>query len=91
MLTAEGEVRLDEAGALREGAYYSAGMRAALGICIRLALVETLFEREKPVLVLDDPFVDMDEENLSLARAFLSALKQEYQIVYLTCHESRLL
>lgn len=91
VLTAEGEVRLDEAGALREGAYYSAGMRAALGICIRLALVETLFEREKPVLVLDDPFVDMDEENLSLARAFLSALKQEYQIVYLTCHESRLL
>ncbi len=91
VLTAEGEVRLDEAGALREGAYYSAGMRAALGVCMRLALIETLFEREKPTLILDDPFVDMDERNFALAGAFLSALKEEYQIVYFTCHESRLL
>ena len=91
VLTAEGEMRLDEAGALREGAYYSAGMRAALGICIRLALIENLFERETPPLILDDPFVDMDEENLRLAKTFLRALQVRYQIVYLTCHESRLL
>ena len=90
VLTAEGEVRLDEAGALREGAYYSAGMRAALGVCIRLALIETLFEGEKPAVILDDPFVDMDEENLALALAFLKAIKEEYQLVYLTCHQSRL-
>ena len=91
VLTAEGEMRLDEAGAFREGAYYSAGMRAVLGICIRLALIEGLFERETPPLILDDPLVDMDEENLRLAKTFIRALQTNYQIVYLTCHESRLL
>ncbi len=90
VLTAEGEIRLDEAGALREGGYYSAGMRAALGICIRLALLERLFEGEKIPLILDDPFVDMDEGNLRLAKQFLLGLHREYQVVYLTCHESRL-
>jgi|GEM_PF-2415107 len=91
VLTADGEVRLDEAGEYREGAYYSAGMRAALGICIRLALVERLFEKETPALILDDPFVDMDEENLAIAKAFLGRLQKEYQLIYLTCHKSRLL
>ena len=79
-----------------EGAYHdiqaqSEGYGDAIGISMRLALLDTMYEKEKPVIILDDPFVGMDEEKLAGTRRLLEAISQHYQILYMTCHESRLM
>jgi uncharacterized protein YhaN len=56
---------------------------------MHLALTDSLFPGEKPPLILDDPFVNLDEENLCRAKEILNALSQSRQILHLTCHESR--
>ncbi len=70
--------------------YFSAGYKDLLGICARFALIDALFEEEKPFLVLDDPFVNLDKGKLDNALDLLSQVSKQYQIIYLTCHDSRM-
>ncbi len=79
-----------EAGAsLRGSEYFSVGNRDFVGICIRLALVEALFEEEKPFVILDDPFVNLDDTRVDNVKRLLHRLGEEYQVLYLVCHSSR--
>lgn len=48
-----------------ETKWLSAGYQDLLGICMRLALVDAMYPKEKPFLVLDDPFVNLDEEKMA--------------------------
>ena len=79
-----------------EGEYHdiqaqSEGYGEAIGICMRLALLDTMYKNEKPFIVLDDPFFQMDETRLNGARKLMDAVAEKYQIIYMTCHESRAL
>ena len=56
---------------------------------MRLALCDALFVDEEPFLVLDDPFANLDDENMTRARELLNTLAKERQILYLACHSSR--
>ena len=56
---------------------------------MRLALVEAMYQEEKPFLILDDPFVNLDDDKLEQGKKMLSRLSGEYQTIYFTCHESR--
>ncbi len=69
--------------------YESTGRRAIADICLRLALLDALYPDDPPPLLLDDPFVALDEENLATALSLLKALGRERRILYLTCHPSR--
>ena len=40
-------------------------------------------------LILDDPFVNLDEEKIEHGKAFIREIAKEYQVIYFTCHESR--
>lgn len=82
-------VKEESAGSLHEDTYLSTGMAEFAGICTRLALVEAMYEGEKPFLILDDPFVNLDEEKVTKGRELLDKLSETYQILYFTCHESR--
>lgn len=80
-----------EAGMQREIRSLSLGLREATDFCLRLGLLDAMYQKEKPFLILDDPFVNFDASNLEAATKVLNKLKDEYQIIYLTCHESRAL
>ncbi|MBO7364984.1 MAG: AAA family ATPase [Lachnospiraceae bacterium] len=67
----------------------SRGYRDLVGLCLRFALLDAMYPDEKPPVILDDPFANLDTEKLSHAGAFTDAVSKEYQIVYFTCHESR--
>ena len=73
----------------KEYDYYSQGLKNILEICKRLALIDLLFEDEKPFIILDDPFINMDEKNIEGALKLIDELQKEYQIIYLICHNSR--
>jgi len=60
-----------------------------VGLCRRMAMVDAMYGKEKPFLILDDPFVNLDESRLEGAKEFLNRLAETYQIIYFSCHESR--
>lgn len=76
-------------GKEKELGYFSAGFRDLIGLCMRFALVDAMFEEEEPFLVLDDPFVNFDEKKLKRGMEFLQKASKRYQILYLVCHGSR--
>ncbi|MCM1044315.1 MAG: hypothetical protein NC417_02285 [Candidatus Gastranaerophilales bacterium] len=88
-MDANNHVTVEEQGMQREPQFFSTGYRNLIGICMRMALVEAMYQEEKPFLIFDDPFADLDGEKLAGARRFLEKIGEEYQVIYFTCHESR--
>ena len=82
-------VQVTAYGEDKELGYFSTGFRDYIGLCMRFALVDAMFKEEKPFLVLDDPFVNLDKEKLDRSLGFLKEASEEYQILYLVCHDSR--
>lgn len=76
-------------GMTRKLEYYSAGTKDLIWLCLRMALVKSLFEKEPPILILDDPFTQLDETAFEVAQKIILEVSKEYQILYLTCHASR--
>ncbi len=83
------DISLIEYGVSREVNYLSEGYKSIIDLCMRFSLIECIFENEKPFIILDDPFVNLDGEKLQNAIKLLNNVAKEYQIVYFTCHESR--
>lgn len=69
--------------------YFSAGQKDTVMICLRLALIDSLFRNEKPFLILDDPFVNLDDRHIRKALDLLQTLSSENQIIYMTCSSAR--
>ena len=83
------EASVHEGASERDVASYSTGYQDLLDICLRMALVDTVFETEQPFIVMDDPFANLDKSKLSRALQLLALLAHGKQIIYFTCHPSR--
>jgi len=67
----------------------STGGRSLLNLALRLATITVEAER-LPVLlpvILDDPFVHLDDTRRELAFAMLNEFSTKHQVLYFTCHE----
>jgi DNA repair exonuclease SbcCD ATPase subunit len=80
-----------EQGEQREAKALSAGNQDLIYIVLRMALADAMYQKEKPFLIFDDSFVNLDGERLKKAGAFLRNIAEQYQVIYFTCHESRAL
>jgi uncharacterized protein YhaN len=78
-----------EVGEFRDVEAQSEGLGEVIGLCIRMALLDVMYEKEGPLVILDDPFSGMDAKHLEGTKKFLEKVAGKYQILYLTCHESR--
>jgi uncharacterized protein YhaN len=67
----------------------SAGTRDQLYLAMRLAFARQLSRGEALPLVLDDPFVNFDEERLDAVHRILRSVSEEQQIILFT-HDRRL-
>lgn len=83
------QVLLSQEGIFRQPEWYSLGERNLIDFCFRLSIIEDLFSSEKPFLILDDPFVNLDDICFHKIRSLLQKMEQEWQILYFTCHSSR--
>ena len=91
ILDADFNVSIEENNKVHVAEGYSTGYCDLMDFCMRLALIDTLFENEQPFLILDDPFINLDEERLGKALELLSAMSATRQIVYFVCHPVRAL
>lgn len=90
LLDASLKAHLREGGKTHPVESFSRGWRDVIEFCTRLALTEALYkDGEPPFLLLDDPFVNLDDDRLAAARALLAQLSKSYQILYLVCHADR--
>ncbi len=79
----------NEKGVLRSVESFSKGTRDIYSLVVRLALIDSLYENEKPFIILDDPFAYFDDVHKVSALKLLKELAKEKQIIYFTCTESR--
>ncbi len=79
----------NEGGIYRETEAYSRGTRDIYSLAARLSLIDSLYEGEKPFIILDDPFAYFDDASLKRAVSILSAIAKEKQVIYLTCTSAR--
>ena len=82
-------VRAVESDGEKAVEYYSKGYQNLFEICKRFALTDVLFAEEKPFMILDDPFYNLDDEKVKNSLELVEKLSKEYQIIYLVCHQSR--
>ena len=68
---------------------FSLGYRDLYGFCMRLSMADAMYKGEKPVLILDDPFVNLDDGKTEKANGLIRKVSGDYQIIYLTCREDR--
>ncbi len=89
VMTKDFELRFERSGAERSEKHLSSGQRSVCALCFRLALIKNMYKGNLPFLILDDPFVALDEEHLQKTRTLLETLSKDMQMVYFTCHDSR--
>ena len=82
-------VKLEQNGAKKDVSYFSTGYQDLVYICIRFSLIDALFEEELPFVILDDPFVNLDEEKIKNSVELINKISDKYQIIYFVCHNSR--
>ncbi len=77
-------------GRLEQVEHFSAGQRCVCELCFRMALLDNIFKTEMPFILMDDPFVALDEKNLKLMkRVMVEKIGKDKQILYFSCHKSR--
>ena len=79
-------VTIRENGQTRPISDYSRGIREITLLCFRVALSELLYDGAMPFVIIDDAFVNFDEDNFVRATALLKNLSAHAQIIYFTCH-----
>lgn len=81
------KVNIENEGLLYDENFLSAGFSELADFCTKLALVDCMFEKEKPCLILDEAFSNLDDEKTQKALTLLKELSSEYQIIYFSCHK----
>ncbi len=78
-----------EGATTRDVSSYSRGTRDLYNLAARLGLVDSLYEKEKPFILLDDPFAAFDDKKTAAALKMLSEIAKEKQVIYFTCSKAR--
>ena len=78
-----------EQGKQREINTLSSGYRDLIGLCLRVALVDAMYTDETPILIMDDPFTNLDDGKMRQAKQFLEYVAKKYQVIYFTCSDAR--
>ena len=80
-LLAEGEARNTE--------LLSAGYRNLVELARRMAFIDAMYKEEKPFILLDDPFINLDPPKFEGGLRFLEPIVRDHQVIYFTCHDIR--
>ena len=81
-------LKLLREGKLVDDYHLSQGEKTIAMLCYRLALIDNMYV-DKPFIILDDPFVNLDAKNLKMALDLTKKLSGKAQIIYFTCIDSR--
>ena len=69
--------------------FLSRGYQDLVVICQRFGMLDQLYKQEKPPIILDDTFVNIDDEKFALASQIVKTLSEKYQVIYFSCSRAR--
>ncbi len=78
-----------EGGRAKGAESYSRGTKDLYNIASRLALIDSLYDKETPPIILDDPFITLDDGKARAALRLLGELSAGRQIIYFSCSKAR--
>lgn len=84
-------VMFEHGGEIYSEKHFSSGLRSICALCMRLAFVENMYGDEKPFIIMDDPFVFLDQKHMQKTTAVIKKLTKDNQIIYFCCHDSRMI
>ena len=84
------DVKIDVNGKKKDVKHFSAGYQDLIYICMRFSLIKALYKDEIPFVLLDDPFVNLDDERTKKAIKLVGEFAKEYQVIYFVCNTSRI-
>lgn len=85
------ELRAREGETLRKIEDFSHGTRELLYLLLRVAVAEFVAGRSEPLpMILDDPFVHIDEARRRELWRELAGISQDRQVIVFTCHRTQL-
>ena len=84
------DISIEDNGQTKDFAFASTGYKDLAYICARLAIINVMYKKEKPFIVLDDPFINLDEEKFELVKKVIGSWSKDYQFIYFACHKSRI-
>ena len=85
------EIKYDVNGQLRDAKDLSDGERTIMMLALRFAVLDSMYKNHDSVIILDDPFDSLDSIKLKKAVNLIKELANDWQIVYFTCHNSRMI
>ena len=88
-VTPDFSVQVTRFGQTKPSDVLSRGGRDLVALCLRFAISDALFGDTKPFLILDDPFINLDDEKVKAAMELLRRIAKDRQILYVCCHTSR--
>lgn len=80
-------VQIRQDGQTKPMSEFSRGIREITLLCFRVALSELLYDGAIPFVVIDDAFVNFDEDNFVRATDLLREISRRGQVIYFTCHK----
>ncbi len=84
------EINVSEGAVNEKMDSLSRGKQDLVKFSLRMALIDSVYrDCEKPFVVLDDPFVNFDDNTLEAAKNEIRSISEDYQVLYFTCHSSR--
>ena len=78
-----------QTGATRQQENLSAGYADLVMVCMRMAVCDALYKKERPFIIMDDPFANVDDDMMQRAYELLELLSKDHHIIYFTCSNSR--
>ncbi len=70
----------------KEFQYSSQGLQDIISLCQRLSLISQVYKKEKPIIILDDTFVNLDDKKSLIAKEIVKEFSKNYQILYICCN-----
>lgn len=70
----------------KEFQYSSQGLQDIISFCQRINLIEEIYKKERPIIILDDTFVNLDDKKMDIAKEIVKQLSKDFQILYICCN-----
>lgn len=88
-IDADTKITVEEQGIQRDTELLSNGYKDLIGVALRVSLADAMYHDELPLLIMDDPFVNLDDSKIEKIPHFLSVVSEKYQVLYFTCSKMR--
>lgn len=69
--------------------YFSSGIKDIIWFCERISIIDAIFDGE-PFIIMDDTFINLDDDMLGKALELTAELSEKRQIIYMTCRKSNM-